>query len=74
MIFLYVLMYFAAFGFMVLDIIDKLPVENGFGRLVGMTVLPHSVVIAWLLWSKSVPVPVIVLFCMAAVYFMFRLA
>lgn len=74
MFFLYILLYFAAFIFMVIDIIDKLPVENGFGRLVGMTVLPHSVAIAWLLWSKGVPVPLIVLFCMAAAYFMFRLA
>ena len=74
MFFLCILLYFAAFVFMVLDIIDKLPVENGFGRLIGMTVLPHSVAVAWLLWSKSVPVPVIVLFCMAAAYFMFRLA
>lgn len=74
MFFLYILLYFAAFIFMIIDIIDKLPVENGFGRLVGMTVLPHSVAIAWLLWSRSVPVPIIVLYCMAAAYFMFRLA
>ncbi len=74
MFFLYALLYIAAAALIIIDLLDKLPVENALGKLIGMTALPHGVLLAWLMWEKSVPVPLIVLFCSFSLYFMLRLA
>ena len=69
---------------LLLDIFDKLPLENAVGRFIGMTILPHVAMFAWrggvdaykrdqwggLGFIAGIIVPI----CIFALYFMIRLA
>lgn len=71
----------------VADFFDKLPLENAFGRIIGMTVLPHGVMIVGActeLWAEKHgttdwlgiggAVALLIPVCLFALYFMIRLA
>ena len=45
---LFVLLWLAVGAAIVADVFDKLPLENAVGRFIGMTILPHGVMIVGL--------------------------
>ena len=61
---------------MLLDLLDKLPLENALGRFIGMTVLPHGVMLVGICVENGAAdrLGVIIPICLFAFYFMIRLA
>ena len=84
---MFVLLWIAVGAAIVLDVFDKLPLENAVGRFIGMTILPHGAMIVglcveydvqkngttdWL--GVGVRLTAIIPVCLFALYFMARLA
>ena len=84
MLFLIILVVIGAAVALLLDIIDKLPLENAVGRFIGMTILPHIAIFAWYSGEAAYKreqwgglgfiIGIIAPLCIFALYFMVRLA
>ncbi|MBQ8177051.1 MAG: triacylglycerol lipase [Oscillospiraceae bacterium] len=82
--FLIILLWIGAAMALLLDIFDKLPIENAVGRFIGMTILPHIAMLAWYSGTAAYNreqwgglgfiVGIIAPLCIFALYFMARLA
>lgn len=84
---MFVLLWLAVGAAIVADVFDKLPLENAVGRFIGMTILPHGVMIVGLCVEYDVQkngtadwlgvgakLAAIIPVCLFAIYFMARLA
>ncbi len=72
-------LWLAAAAIIVLDVFDKLPLSGTVGKLVIMTVFPHSVMLVWLAWvgyggKASAFIPAAVPVCALVLYMLARIA